>query len=378
MRVFHLFFRLLTGALLAGALALPLHAEETWLLFEESVHLKGTVDGDVFLLANEILLPGETSEDVWAFGRSIQIDGTVGDDARLFGLEVVTLDGIVEDDARIMSSVGNVVISEQGMIRGDAILQAGKRITLNGTIEGNVWAEAPRIVIEGEVKGDLTVNSPKLQILPGTIIHGDLIDRGSKPAAVPDGVQVLGERRREGTEPTELSRQVQQLAWILKGLQFITAYVIGLMMLRMFPRFTGQNIDLLMYRQGPLVSVGLITFLTATLAGYFLLFSILGTGVGLFLLLINGLLFYLGKLMVAFLLGMWALRQTRDLGFGGLALALLIGLLLLYTASSIPYIGGSIYILTSCWGMGAILVTLRLSQKPLRLHTPQNPTPNQP
>jgi hypothetical protein len=122
----------------------------------------------------------------------------------------------------------------------------------------------------------------------------------------------------------------------------------------------------------------LITFLGSCFAGAFLLFSILGTGVGLFLLIVNGLLFYLGKLFVAFLLGMWILRQTQDLAFGKLALGLFLGLLLLYSASLLPYIGGSLYLLASCWGMGAMLVSLRRSQKPLRLYPPQKPTPNQP
>jgi hypothetical protein len=211
-----------------------------------------------------------------------------------------------------------------------------------------------------------------VQLLPGAVIQGRLINLGSQPVPVPGNVTVIGERLQERPEPSELTSSLQGLRWMLKAVQFITAASVGLLMLRIFPRFTGQNIDLLLNRQGPLVSIGLFSFLLTMLAGYFLLFTVIGTGVGLFLLLVTGLLFYLGKLFVAFVIGMLLLRQTTDLAFGKLALALILGLAVLYTLSSIPYIGGSLYLLASCWGMGAMLVSLRLSQKALHVHIPSS------
>lgn len=347
---------------------------DTWQLFEERIELEGVLEGDTFLLANELSLNATFTEDVWTAGRKIEFTGETRDDLRVAALEVVSIDGTVDGSATLISSVGNVVLSTNAVIGADAVLQAGKRITLNGEIKGDAWVEAPRIVMSGRVDGDLIVKSRDLQLLPGTTIGGDLVNRGTQPLPVPDGVTVLGERRQIQETPSEFAGSLQQIQWMIRGIQFITSLAIGLAMLRLFPRFTGQNVDLLLNRQGPLVSIGVLAFLALTLVGYFLLFSVVGTGIGLFLLLITGLLFYTGKIFVAFLIGMLVLRQKTDLAFRKLSLAYLIGLTVLYTVSMIPYIGGTIYILTSCWGMGAMLVSLRLSQQGIHLHVPSSTT----
>ncbi len=358
-----------TGLLCAVLMTALQSFGETWRLFEDRIELSTPVAGDAFLLANDIKLSGTFSEDVWAAGRKIEVSGVAQDDVRLMGMEVVNLNGAVNGDVRMISHLGNVVLSTNAVVAADAILQAGKRISLNGQVKGNVWAEAPRIVVDGTIGGNLTVKGKNIQFLPGAVISGDLINLGPQPLPIPEGVTVLGERRQETEAPSELASGLQQLGWALSLLQFVTATLIGLLMLRVFPKFTGQNIDLLMTRQGPLLTIGLFSFIVLLLSGYFLLFTVIGTGVGLFILLVTGLLFYLGLVL---------LRQTTDLAFRKLALALILGLVVLYTLSTIPYIGGSLHLLASCWGMGAMLVSLRISQNAVHFHIPTSSTQHTP
>ena len=157
---------------------------------------------------------------------------------------------------------------------------------------------------------------------------------------------------------------------MLMGIQFITAFVIGLLSLRVLPRFTGQNVDVLLHHRNPALTIGLLSFLVLSFSGYFLLASVLGTGVGIFLLLVTSVVFYLGKIMVAYALGLIILRQKTDLSFGKLTLALFIGLVVLYTAYSMVYIGDILYMMTSCWGMGSILVSIRNSQRVIKIEVP--------
>lgn len=367
-----------TGLLCALLMTALQSFGETWRLFEDRIDLNTPVAGDAFLLANDVTLSGTFSEDVWAAGRKIDFSGVAQDDVRVMGMELVKLNGAVGGDVRMISHMGNVVLSTNAVVAADAILQAGKRISLNGQVKGNVWAEAPRIVVDGQIGGNLTVKGKNIQFLPGAVISGNLINLGSQPLPIPKGVTVLGERLQETEAPSELASSLKQLGWALRILQFVTAALIGLLMLRVFPKFTGQNIDLLMSRQGPLLTIGLFSFIVLLLSGYVLLFTVIGTGVGLFMLLVTGLLFYLGKIVTAYVIGLVLLRQTSDLAFGKLALALILGLVVLYTFSAIPYIGGSLYLLASCWGMGAMLVSLRISQKALHFHIPSSTPPHTP
>ncbi|MGA0334045.1 MAG: hypothetical protein ACO3N7_08125 [Kiritimatiellia bacterium] len=343
---------------------------DTRRLFEESVVFSERAEEDFFTLANEVVLSGEFDEDVWAAGRKIRFTGQIADDARFYALEMLQSDGLIEGNLWAASGVGNLLLDSNSVVYGNAVLQAGKRVTVRGRIDGDLWVEAPSVLIEAEILGNLTLRAGEIQLMPGTVVHGDLLNRNPKSLPLPAGVRVDGERKQISDEPGELSARIRNLKWMIRGLQFVSAYLIGLLLLRVLPRFTGQNVELLLHHRNPALSIGIFSFLFLSVTGYFLLLSVLGIGVGLFVLLLTGLLFYLGKIMVAYAIGMILLRQRSDLSFGKLALALFIGLLVLYSAYSLLYIGGALYFMTSCWGMGAILTSIRNSQRVLKIQVP--------
>lgn len=360
---------LLLGRLTAEE-AVPELIGETWRVFEETVAFDGVAHDDFFALANEVQLGGTFRDDVWAAARNIRFTGHSHEDVRLFAAERLSLDGRVGGNLRAVSSIGNLSLSTNAVVNGHAVLQAGKRITVNGRVEGDLRVQAPEVRIEAEIVGNLSLLSPKVQLLPGTVIHGDLFNRSGQDLPIPAGVTLMGERKVLSPESSRLEQELRKMKWALQGLQFLSAYLIGLMLLRMLPRFTGQNVELLLHYRNPALSLGMFAFLIFSLAGYFLLASVLGIGVGMFLLLITGLGFYLGKIMVAYALGLILLRQRSDLSFGKLALALFIGLLVLYTAFNLVYIGGALYFMSSCWGFGAILISLRNSQRVIKFEVP--------
>jgi cytoskeletal protein CcmA (bactofilin family) len=343
---------------------------ETWRVFEETVAFDGIAQDDFFALANEVHLGGDFRDDVWAAARKISFSGKSEEDVRLFAAELLSVDGEVGGNLRAMASIGNLALSTNAVVKGHAILQAGKRITVNGRIEGDLRVQAPEVGIEAEIMGNLSLFSPKVQLLPGTIIHGDLFNQSGQDLPIPDGVTLMGERKKISVESSRLEKDLQQFKWALLAMQFLSAYLIGLMLLRLLPRFTGQNVDLILHHRNPTLTIGLLSFLIFSISGYFMLASIIGSGVGIFLLLITGLGFYLGKIMVAYALGLVILRQKTDLSFGKLALALFIGLVMLYTVFNLVYIGDALYFMSSCWGLGAMLTSLRNSQRVIKFEVP--------
>ncbi|MDA3874162.1 MAG: hypothetical protein PF795_09390 [Kiritimatiellae bacterium] len=362
---------------------LSLHAEElpreTWRLFETEVEFDGTALEDYFAVANDVTLSGHFKDDLWAAGRNVRFSGSVDSNLRLYSLEVLTVEGPVGGNLRAITSTGNLLLGANTVVTGDAHLFSGKRVTVKGRIERDLSIQASNVVIEAEVMGNLTLRAGDVQLLPGTRIYGDLIHYSDQSLPLPQGVEVLGERKQLPPAPSEIETTLRQWRWGLRAIQILTACILGLLMLRILPRFTGQNVDLVLHYRNPSLSIGFFSLILFGFAGYFLLPSLIGSGVGIFLLLITGLLFYLGKIVVAFAIGLALLRQKTDLSFGRLALALILGLLVLYTSYTIPYIGSALYVLTSCWGMGAMLTSIRNSQRVLQIelppsHKPQNPS----
>lgn len=339
--------------------------------FSEPLEFSGTAEEDYFGFSlKEVSLSGHFKEDVWAAGRDVRFHGEAVDDARLASAELLTVDGAVGGVLYGVSGAGNILVSTNAVVRGAVTLEGNQRITLRGTFDDDVSLRAPRLVVESEIKGDLHLAGREIQLLPGTRIHGNLYNRGGRELPLPDGVEVLGERIQLTPEPSGIEQTLQRMKWIVRALQLFTSLVVGLLLIRLMPRAAGQSVDLLIRHRGPTLTIGLLATLAMGVGGYFLLFSFIGTGVGLFLLMAGGLLFYLGKILVALALGAALLRQRDSMGFPKLALALFLGLVVLYSVFSIAYIGTTIYLLVSCWGLGAILVGIRNSQQALRLHLP--------
>ncbi|MDF3129366.1 polymer-forming cytoskeletal protein [Kiritimatiellaeota bacterium B1221] len=351
---------------------LPAHppGTETWSLFEETIDFDGAATDDFFAVANEIKLQGEFQDDIWAAGRKIEFSGRSADDVRLLALEVLTVNGEIDGNLRGYASVGNILLNTNTVIDGHAILQAGKRITVKGTIKGDLWVDAPNVVIEADIQGNLTLRGNEIQLLDGTVIHGDLFNRNQQTLALPSGVEVKGERKQISDEAGQLEKDIQTWKWMLLAIQFFTSFVVGILLLRLLPRFTGHNVDLLLHHRTPSLTLGLLTFLPLTLTAYFLLPTLIGTGLGIFLLVVTGLLFYLGKIMVAYAIGLIILRKKTDLTFGKLVQGLFLGLVVLYSAYSLVYIGDVLYFMTSCWGMGTLITSIRHSQRVLKIEIP--------
>jgi cytoskeletal protein CcmA (bactofilin family) len=371
--------------LLWGCGLLPhLQAGETWDLSGKSVHHTDTETNDLFLLSDEARLEGIYEEDVWVAGRQVRFTGEAKNDLRLAGLEVLTVEGPVRGDLSAVAWAGNMLISTNAVVEGAATLQGNKRITVSGRFGGDVQISAPNVVVEAEIDGTLTVDAPEIRILPGTRIGGDLVSTGERDLQLARGVTLEGEQRQVASASTTLEDTLNQWMWLLKAAQILSALLVGLLLLRLVPRFMGRSVDLLITHRGACMGVGSITLLVGGAAGLLFLSTFYAGGTGIFLLTVTGLLFYMGKIVAALALGAFLLRSSDGFSFGRLSLAYLLGLLTLSLLFSVAIIGPPLYILTSLWGMGSLVLAIRQSQQvlhaeiPPHLQAPESPSNEDP
>ncbi len=355
------------------SLQAPLRAGDIWDLDREGpIDHQDTVWNDWFLRVSQATLGGVYKGDVWVLAQSIRFTGVAEDDVRLMTAERISVEGPIEGNLSAVAWAGNMLVSTNAVVEGTSHLQSGKRITLSGTFSGNVTATAPKIVVSGTFKGDLTLDAQQIQLLPGTTIGGNLISTHERDLPLPDGVELSGTQEQLESFQSFFEEQMRRLFWLLLVMQVVSASLVGILLLRLVPRFLGHAVDVAVGFRGPSMGVGALTLLVGGSAGLLFLSTRFAVGTGIFLLTVTGLLFYTGHIVMALALGATLMRSRKGFSFGRLALALLVGLILVYILFSVAFIGFGLYILISCWGMGALVLAIRNSQQVIRAEIPPN------
>lgn len=335
----------------------------------DEVFLDVEAKADVFLFGRDLVeIDGTYHQDLWAAGRRVEFRGVAHDDVRLAAAEFLTVDGEMTGGTLRALSGQNLLVNTNAVLRGSVHLTATRNLTINGEFTGNVTARGSRIIVAARVDGDLTLNGSEITVMPDSRISGTLFYSGDRPPHLPQGVSDADPVALALPESGEVL--FSQYRWMIRAIQLFSSFLIGLLLVRFLPRFTGNCVETVLKLQPQCMFLGLMTTLLLGFTGYFLMVSVLGLGVGLFLWTLLGLLFYSGKIVLALALGALVVKHREPLTFFRLSLGLLVGLVLLYAVFSLPWIGTTVWIIISCWGMGAMIHSIRSSQRVLKLEIP--------
>lgn len=325
---------------------------------------------DVFLMGNEVTVDGDFAQDVWAGGRRVHFFGSARDDVRLFASEVLTVDGIVDGGSLRAFSGGNLLVNTNSVVRGRSRLTAARHLTLNGRFEGDMRLSAGRLIFAAELTGDLLLQSPDVIFMPGSRIDGDLYLPEGLDVTVPDRV-LTGEIHRIPVEENA-GGVFRRWVWYLRGFLIFNGFVLGMLMVRFLPRFSGNTVDVLLQFHPQSLVLGFFSALFLGLGGVALMMSQLGAGAALVFWGLLALLLISGQILVALALGAVLIRHKRPLTLLRLSMGLLVGLVLLQLLFALPLVGGTFWFLSSAWGLGAMIHTIRTSQRVLKLEIPDS------
>jgi len=325
---------------------------------------------DVFLFGNEVFLEGTYAQDLWAGGRRVHYTGTASDDVRLFASEVLTVDGVVDGGSLRAISLGSLLLNTNTVVRGRTRLSAARNLTVNGLYEGDVSLSASRLIFAARVEGNLLLNSADVTFMPGSRVTGNLLIPESSDLSVP-GFLVGGDIQRipatEGAGNTPRS-----WVWYLRGFLVLNGFILGFLMVRFLPRFSGNAVDTLLQFQAQTLILGFLTSLFLGLAGFALTMSQLAAGAGLVLWLLLGLMTLMGHIIVALGLGALLIRHKQSLTLLRLGMGLILGLVVMQGLFALPVFGGTLWLLCSGWGLGALMHGIRSSQRVLKLEIPDH------
>jgi hypothetical protein len=395
------------------------HIAEDFYFLCRLLDVKGSIDGDLIGVATQVTIHqnAEVTGEVWVAGGKLLIEGTVGSDVHFAGATL-----LVSDMARFTSSRADVAsvalnteIQENAVVPGD-LLTYGYQASVDGTIGGDINFGGEALLVNGVVAGnidakvgdarrktnmpnlpiyDISFKNRGLQIGPKAVIGGDVAYRSATSSQIPGGV-VKGRIRfqRTGGQPdiTKAARP-KDAAQILRDYlitslrDMLTLVIVGLVGLRVVPNVVQQPAQQIRRRTIPAIGWGLATFmfsiplvimvvligLLVVLVLYFIKLNALTLMVGIGLLIVSSgmvggigfLLFFMGRVVISFMIGQLVYRYALQLPESG-PLRRWAGMLLIGAAAyalltnvPVPALGLIIELVTALAGVGAVVMYLR-------------------
>jgi len=395
------------------------HITEDFYFLCRLLDVKGSIDGDLIGVAAQVTIHqnAEVTGEVWVAGGKLLIEGTVGNDVHFAGatLLVSGMARFTSSRADVASVALNTEIQENAVVPGD-LLTYGYQASDDGTIGGDINFRGEALLVSGVVAGnidakvgdarrktnvpnlpiyDISFKNRGLQIGPKAVIGGDVAYRSATPSQIPGGV-VKGRIRfqRTGGQPdiTKAARP-KDAAQILRDYlitslrDMLTLVIVGLVGLRVVPNVIQQPAQQIRRRTISAIGWGLATFmfsiplvivvvligLLVVLILYFAKLNALTLMVGIGLLIVSSgmvggigfLLFFLGRVVISFMIGQLVYRYVLQLPETGpmrrWAGMLLIGAAVyaLLTNVPVPALGLIFELVTALAGVGAVVMYLR-------------------
>jgi len=346
--------------------------EELWINADD-IDIQGTVNDDLFFFGNMVELGGTFTDDVWGMAkRAVKITGQMDQDLRIYGQKTIQLNGTVTED--LMAFGDTVQLDTNAVVKGSAIIR-GRVVVITGQHEGDLRISAAESVsINGKIDGDVFLEGNGISVEPGTEITGNLSYNAPRELILKNGVVLNGELIRSKNIDPAYERSVKSAILGLQMLMFITTLVFGMIFLRLFPKGVHNAVNIAQNDRRPALLVGSATLLGLGLFAIVAFASVVGIPMGLLLTATLMLLVTSGKVVVAFTVGQWILKQKgKRVNSVMQTFSLFVGLLFVYLATMLPFVGGFIWFVVSFLGVGTILLMMINSQR--ELETSETPPP---
>ena len=323
--------------------------DDTLVAGAERVIIEGTVTGDVIAGGGRVVIRGVVHGNLIAWAQYTEVTGDVGGSLFVSGQDI-TVRGSVGGDIYGFGQYLRVL--EGGRVAG-SIASSTQMLTMDGVVERDVLAGAYRVEIGGVVRRNVTAQAGRISVGPRSRIDGTLTARVADPEdlRIDPGASLGAEPAvRLLNDESSPSRYLTASFYVRQALWLTAAFLTGWLLSRLAPgatavRFENPAAALRMLGVGFLCVVA--TPVAAVIAGV----TLVGLPLALVALGVWALGIYLAKIPVAFFLGRTILGPR---GPGGPAPALLVGLLAVFIAVNLPWVGWIVNLALTLVGVGVL------------------------
>ena len=329
--------------------------DDTLIVFGRTARIDGLVTGDLIVFAQSVEIVGAVHGDVYSFGRAIEIDGDVGGGIAAFG-QVIRIGDTVGQS--IYGFAQSILSRRDASIGGDLFAFA-EDVNVGGSVGRNVTAFGNTLTVTGEVKRDVTFFGSLAAVHSSALIGGNLdVDLpAGENLQMDSAASVVGETIVDVPEPDRDEGELLSVwTFVRMALWLAAAFISGMLLLRALPALRRVPLDGL-GEMALSAGVGALVLIVMPVAAVLLCVTLIGLPAGLVMAAVWALGLYVSKIVVAHFLGS-ALLRPKQQDTGSMALSLLVGLVLVLIAVSLPYVGWAINMLMIIIGTGAIGLVL--------------------
>jgi cytoskeletal protein CcmA (bactofilin family) len=349
--------------------------------------IDGIVSGDLTAFDYQTTINGEIGQSANLFCRNLQVAGKIDGSLRAFA-EVITVNGFVTRSALLFGR--DVSLSKGSVVEKDVNIFGGQ-VSLDGTIKGDAAVEAEIVEITGVITGNVKITARKIEVLPPAVITGNLTYTSENQAQIDttSGVTISGQTTwnhpKEGTLSGVRGSGSGYTGFVVRISSLLAAFLFGIIIAYLFKPYIEEAVNQVRTRTTVSIAAGLLGVLilvialvvlilaiVSLIAGFLLvagdlapigsvvlIFSILMLPVTSFAGISGGILFYTGKIIVAFWIGFAIMRKAKP-GTAVLSKsALFIGLAILTALFAIPVFGAIVYVAAAIVGAGGIMLGIK-------------------
>lgn len=257
-----------------------------------------------------------------------------------------------EDDQIVLN--GRLVVPDGESIDTGVIFNGPA--TVGGTVRGSLVVFNGRTEISGTVEKDVVVFNGDVVLRSGAEVRGDVVTQ-SDPQ-IEEGATIEGDRQNIATRfDFENIGFASRFAWWVA--YSVSTLILGLLLLLLLPGLDAGAIDAWRNRTGESIGWGVGAFFLVPIAAVIFLLTVVAIPLGLFLLLGIALLYTIGYVVGAHVVGRLLLKEPRSR-----FLAFLLGWVILRGLALIPFVGGFVWLIASILGLGVLTVAARRTTHP--------------
>ncbi len=267
------------------------------------------------------------------------------------------------DDLVVLT--GSMVVTEDETV-GSAVIFDGPA-TIDGTVRESLVVFNGDVEVSGTVERDVVVFNGSVVVRSGATVEGDLLTAESP--TVEDGATIGGEQRRVATDIDWATFGfASRFAWWVG--YSISTLLLGLALLALAPGLDRAIHEAGRSQTGAAIGFGAAAFFLLPIIAGLLIVVVVAIPLGLFLLLALGLLYTIGYVAGAHVLGRRLVGWPRSR-----FLAFLAGWGILRLLGLIPVAGGLVWLVAAIFGLGVLWVAMRRSTTPAAAppETPSTP-----
>ncbi len=327
---------------------------ESLLASGETVNIEGVVAGDLFAFGRRVTLRGTVKGDVLCWAQTLAIEGTVEGNVYSFAQRVHVSGAVARN---VYSFAQGLQLESAGRVLGD-VHSFSEETVLDGVVGRDANAFSGSTEVRGSVGRNFRAATHKLAVLGSARIAGDLRAYVYKKENIHiDPAATIGGKTETRLRPPRASRYAQARFYVRQALRLVAAFLTGLVLFWLFPFLFGARLETAKAVLQT-VGVGFLVLVATPIAIILVAITLIGLPIALLTLAVWLAGLYLAKVFVAAFVGQ-ALLKPAEGQMGAFVRALLVGLLIVFVAVNIPYVGGWISFLILLLGLGAAVLQAR-------------------